>query len=67
MRQRGDGTWADWAPAHGLDWSLVVSELAGLAGIRDEPYPREGIIYVAYSGVRVRWRIQMASEDAECV
>ncbi len=49
-----------------LDWPAVVSELAGLAGIRDAPYPKEGIIYVAYSGVRLRWQLKMTGPDEEC-
>ena len=67
VRQKVEGTWQDWASAPGLDWPLVISELGGLAGVRDEPYPKEGIIYVAYSGVRVRWQLRMASADAECL
>ena len=54
-------------PSPSLDWPVVVSELAGLAGIRDAPYPKEGIIYVAYSGVRLRWRLKLVSHDRECV
>ena len=30
------------APASGLDWSLALSELGGLAGIRGEPCPKAG-------------------------
>ena len=54
-------------PTPMLDWPLVVSELAGLAGIRDAAYPKEGIIYVAYSGVRLRWQLKMPSQDKECL
>jgi len=54
-------------PTPMLDWAVVVSELAGLAGIRDAPYPKEGIIYVAYSGVRLRWQLKMTSQDKQCV
>jgi hypothetical protein len=54
-------------PTPMLDWPVVVSELAGLAGIRDAAYPKEGIIYVAYSGVRLRWQLKMASQDKECL
>jgi hypothetical protein len=65
IRYKIDGVWCDWVPG-GFAWPLVLSELGGLAGIRDEPYPKEGIIYVAYSGVRVRWHIRMTSEKTEC-
>jgi hypothetical protein len=54
-------------PSPAIDWPVVVSELAGLAGARDTPYPKEGIIYVAYSGVRLRWQFKMASQDSQCV
>jgi len=27
-----------------------------------KPYPKEGIIYMAYSGVRVRWHVRMTSK-----
>jgi hypothetical protein len=66
VRHKVDSTWQNWAPTPGLDWPLVLSELGGLAGIRDAPYPKEGIIYVAYSGVRVRWQIRMTSENTGC-
>ena len=55
------------SPNPSFEWPVVLSELGGLAGIRDAPYPKEGIIYVAYSGVRLRWRLKMASQDGKCV
>jgi hypothetical protein len=67
IRYRTDGTWHEWAPASGIEWSQVLSELAGLAGIRDAPFPKEGMIYLAHSGVRLRWQIKLTSPDAECV
>ncbi len=54
-------------PTPMLDWPTVVSELAGLAGIRNAAYPKQGIIYVAYSGVRLRWQLKMASQETECL
>ena len=54
-------------PYPALEWPVVVSELAGLAGARDALYPKEGIIYVAYSGVRLRWQFKMARQDSECI
>ncbi len=54
-------------PTPMLDWPVVVSELAGLASVRDAPYPKGGIIYVAYSGVRLRWQFKIACEGTECV
>ena len=65
IRYRIENVWHDWTPA-GLAWPSMVSELGGLAGIRDEPYPKAGIIYVAYSGIRMRWQIEMKGPTAEC-
>src|SRR5205823_5518369 len=67
IRYEIGGAWHNWAPAPSFEWPVVVSELAGLAGLRDAPYPKEGIIYVAYSGDRLRWRLKMANQDKECV
>ncbi len=54
-------------PTPWLAWPIVASELAGLAGIRAAPFPKEGIIYVAYSGVRLRWQLKMTGHDQDCV
>ncbi len=54
-------------PTPMFDWPTVVSELAGLAGVRNAPYPKEGIIYVAYSGVRLRWEINLTSREEGCL
>jgi hypothetical protein len=66
-RYNVQGTWYKSPDTPSLDWSVVVPELAGLAGIRDQAFPKQGIIYVAYSGVRLRWRLHMKSEHDECV
>ena len=66
IRYRIDTAWHDWSTA-GIAWPLMVSELEGLAGIRGAPYPKEGIIYIAYSGVRLRWQINLTSHDDGCL
>jgi len=66
IRYRIDGAWHDWGTA-GIAWPLMLSELEGLAGIRGAPYPKEGTIYVAYSGVRLRWQINLTSQDNGCL
>jgi hypothetical protein len=54
-------------PTPWLDWRVVVSELAGLAGIRAAGFPKAGVIYVAYSGLRLRWELKMNRHDEDCV
>ncbi len=58
--------WHDYSPSE-VTWSSVGSELGGLAGIRDKAFPKQGIIYVAYSGVRLRWQLEMMSADGQCL
>ncbi len=65
VRYKIDGAWHDWSTV-GIAWPLMASELEGLAGIRSGPDPKEGIIYVAYSGVRLRWRINLSTRDKGC-
>ena len=66
MRYQISGTWHDWTPAPGLIWPILLSELWGLAGIRQAPFPKQGIIYVAHSGIRLRWQLKMRNQNEEC-
>jgi len=45
----------------------MVSELEGLAGVRGAQYPKDRIIYIAYSGVRLRWQINLTGQDNGCL
>ncbi len=66
IRHKAEGAWRDWIGTGGPRWLGIVSELAGLAGIRDQPFPKGGIIYAAYSGVRLRWEVHLSEPDAGC-
>jgi hypothetical protein len=66
IRYRIDGAWHNWSTA-GIAWPLMVTELEGLAGVGSAAYPKEGVIYVAYSGVRLRWEINLTSQDNGCL
>ena len=67
IRSRIDGTWHDWAPVP-EPWPRVAAELQRLAGLGEGPFPKEGMIDVAYSvAIRLRWRIRMTSGDAACI
>ena len=52
-------------PAHIIP--AVIAEIGRLAGSREGMFPIDGNIDVAYSGHRLRWRVTMASKDAECI
>ena len=66
IRYRTGDTWHAWASAPEIKFPHMLAELGGLAGIREGAFPKEGIIYLAYSGLRLRWRVRMPSSDAEC-
>jgi hypothetical protein len=65
VRYKIGDAWHPWASA-GVPWSRLISEVAGLAGIREAAFPKEGLIYIAYSGVRLRWKVHLTSPDSEC-
>ncbi len=67
IRYRVGDTWYDFSapPAHIL--AGVVAELGRLAAFTKRPFPKEGLIDVPYSGVRLRWVIRMTSADADCI
>jgi type II secretory ATPase GspE/PulE/Tfp pilus assembly ATPase PilB-like protein len=67
IRYKVGGTWYDMSapPAHIMP--AVVAELGRMATFTKRPFPKEGLIDVPYSGVRLRWRIRMASAEADCI
>src|SRR5437764_1066295 len=59
--------WCDWkAPGPDLVPG-IVAELSRLAWFSDGAFPKDGTIDVAFSGLRLQWRIRMESTDAECI
>ena len=67
IRYQVGGTWHDWkSPGRDLVPG-IIAELGRLAAFTKRPFPKEGLIDVPYSGVRLRWIIRMASADAECI
>jgi type II secretory ATPase GspE/PulE/Tfp pilus assembly ATPase PilB-like protein len=67
IRYKVDGTWRDFSPPPAHILPGVVAELGRLAGLPEDAFPQQGIIDMAFSGVRLRWRLQMQSAEAECV
>jgi len=61
------GTWYDMSPPPAHIMAGVVAELGRLATFTKRPFPKEGLIDVPYSGVRLRWIIRMATADAACM
>ena len=67
IRYKVGDTWHDMAPPPTHILSGVVAELGRLAAFTKRPFPKEGLIDVPYSGVRLRWIIRMATADAACM
>ena len=44
-----------------------MAELGRLAAFTGRPFPKEALIDVAFSGIRLRWIIRMTSADSGCV
>src|SRR5437899_6956367 len=60
-------TWYDVSPPPPHIIPHVLTELARLAGLRDESLPAEGTIDIPVSGAHLRWKIRLSSTDARCV
>ena len=67
IRYKVGGTWYDMSPPPAHIMPDVVAELGRLAQFTKRPFPKEGLIDVPCSGVRLRWIIRMASAEADCI
>jgi hypothetical protein len=67
IRYKVGGTWYDLSPPPAHILPGVVAELGRLAAFAKRPFPKEGLIDVPYSGVRLRWIIRMTSADDDCI
>jgi hypothetical protein len=60
-------TWHDWTgPAPDLA-PAIIGEIGKLATFTKRPCPKEGLIDVPYSGIRLLWVVRMASADGDCI
>jgi hypothetical protein len=67
IRYKVGDTWHDLSPPPPHILPGVVAELGQLASFTKRPFPKEGLIDVPYSGVRLLWVIRRESAAAECV
>src|SRR5881396_3268926 len=61
------GTWHEMSPPPAHIMPGVIAELERLASLSNRPFPREGLIDMPYSGVRLRCAIRMTSAQADCI
>jgi hypothetical protein len=67
VRYKVADTWHDWTgPASELA-PAIIGEIEELADFTKRPCPKEGLIDVPYSGVRLLWVARMASADGDCL
>lgn len=67
VRYKVAGTWHDWkSPGRELAPG-IISEIGKLAAFTRRPFPKEGLIDMRFSGVRLLWVVRMASADTDCV
>ena len=67
IRYKVSETWHDWnSPAPELA-AAIIEEIGRLAGFTTRPCPKEGLIDVRYSGIRLLWVVKMASADGDCI
>src|SRR5258708_2545544 len=62
-----EGAWHDMSPPPAHILPGVVAELGRLAAFAKRPFPKEGLIDVAFSGVRLRWVVRVTSPNADCI
>ena len=65
FRYRVEATWYDMSPFPSHIRPSVVAELERMAGLSRSV--REGILDRTLGGVRLRWRVQMTTPEAECM
>lgn len=64
IRYQLGGTWHDWKSPGTALAPAILDEISTLAGFGTRPFPREGLIDVNHSGLRLLWIARMASSDA---
>ncbi len=67
IRYEVAGTWYDISPPPLHVLAGLRTELGRLAGFQEAAFPKEGLIDMAYSGLRLRWRARLAAADADYV
>ena len=59
--------WHDWKSPPAELAPAIIGEIGKLADFTKRPCPKEGLIDVPYSGIRLLWVAKLASADGDCV
>ena len=60
-------TWHDWKSPGSELTPAIIGEIGRLAAFTTRPCPKEGLIDMPFSGVRLLWVVKMESADGDCV
>jgi hypothetical protein len=66
IRYKVGEKWYDWKSPGPELVPDIIAELGRLAAFTKRPFPKEALLDVPYSGVRLRWVARMASADGDC-
>jgi hypothetical protein len=67
VRYKVAENWHDWKSPPPELAPAIIGEIGRLADLTKRPCPKEGLIDVAYSGVRLLWVVRMGSADGDCI
>ena len=65
-RYKVDAIWYDMPPLPAYIRPGVVAELGRMAELPEGPFPKEGILRLAFDGVDVRWRVRIKDVEGDC-
>ena len=66
IRYKVAETWHDWNSPGPQFAPAIIGAIGRLADFTRRPCPKEGLIDVPYSGVRLLWVARMASANGDC-
>lgn len=66
IRYKVNAIWYDMPPFPSYIRPGVVAELGRMAELPGGPFPKEGILRLAFDGVDVRWRVRIKDAEGDC-
>ena len=67
VRYKLADAWHDWTSPPPELAPAIIDAIGKLATFTKRPCPKEGLIDVQYSGLRLLWVVRMASPDGDCI
>ena len=67
IRYKVEGAWYEMSPPPPALMPGVIADLGRMAALSDSPFPKEGLVDMAFGGVRLRWVVRALSPDADFV